>query len=159
MRTSRDQPEMQGLRSEERIDVLWVNGCRGGRLGSSRSDDNHPQNFQSCTLRPLDATLFARSNSYLSRRRHSLIEADDGNCAQSSLRASPGCGVLQNGSRCARRRTNLSSTLISSPVPAAPSHFSSRSATQTPCRGQAVRNIHICQNHGLICVVFASSHA
>ena len=97
--------------------------------------------FQSCTLRrplttrcdPTRSFLSSRTifNSYISRRRRSLIGADDGNWAQSSLRASPGFGVFQNSSRCARRRNDLSSTLISSP--AVPSPFSNRSATQTSC--------------------------
>ena len=122
---------------------MWVNGCRGGRLRSSHSDDHHPQKFQSCTLRhplttqcdPTRSFLYSRTifNPDISRRRRSLIRADDRNRALSSLRASPGCGVLQNGSGCPGPRTNLSSTLISSPVPAEPSHLGSRSATQTSC--------------------------
>ena len=116
--------------------MLWVNDCRGGRLRSSRADDHLPQKFPSCTPRRPSTTRCDPNrifNSYLSHRRRSLIGADDGNRALSSLRPSPGFGVFQNGPRCPRRRTNHLSILISSLVPAVPSHFSSRSATQTSC--------------------------
>ena len=96
--------------------------------------DHYPQKFPSCTLRHPSTTRCDPNrifNSYLSHRRHSLIGADEGNRVQSSLRPSPSFGVFQNSSRCPGPRTNLSSTLILSP--AEPSHFSSRSATQTSC--------------------------
>ena len=110
-------------------------------MGLKVFSNHHPQNFQSCTLRrpsttrcnPTRSFLYSRTifKSYLSRPRHSLIGADDENRVQSSLRASPGFGVFQNGSRCPRRRNDLSSTLISSP--AVPSRISSTSAAQTSC--------------------------
>ena len=50
-----------------------------------------------------------------------------------------------------QKRDASGQSLIPGPLP-------SRPFPQARFGGQAVRNIHICQNHGLICVVFASSH-